>query len=143
MKLVYASRLVLALVLWTSKCSVLLTIRRMITVRAERWLCDTGMAVATVWCLTAMIVVNAGCPASLTVMQDAESSCTGMVCPTPYASLMRSLIGSKDVRLSVVVALDMLTECLLFSLAVFFFRNLQMSVGKKIQVLAGFSFRLG
>lgn len=78
-EVVYGSRLVFALILWTSKCSVLLTIRRMITIRAERWLCDTGMVVATVWCLTAMIAVNAGCEASQTVMQDVESSCAGMV----------------------------------------------------------------
>lgn len=49
----------------------------------------------------------------------------------------------KDVRLAVVVTLDMLTECLLFGLAVFFFRNLQMPIGKKMQVLAGFGLRLG
>jgi len=124
-KAVFASRILLMIVLSLSKLSVLFVIRSLFTweKRQKIFLIDCSIAISALWGVVSTLVLSAGC--SPTYILSPTTSCPNHV-----------------LKLQMVTALDIITECMIVSLPIILLWRMHMSRQKKRLVITAFVFRL-
>lgn len=126
-KAVFAGRLPFVIALCSSKCSVIILIRRVFTREMKKiwWTCNIAICVAVAWGLLAIITISAGCSPDGVLEKDRFAKCPN------YAA-----------RWKLTFILDALSELGIVVLIFFFVLNLQMHFSDKLAVISAFAFRL-
>ncbi|KAH0343059.1 hypothetical protein KCU83_g9006, partial [Aureobasidium melanogenum] len=125
-KLVFASRILLSLILGSSKLSALLLMRRLLPPNGVRtYICNTGIVLVIIWGVMAVLTTNANCSPSHMLLESKENSCRYL-----------------DIRISITMALSCATELGVLGLAIAFFKQLRVETPQRKWVLMAFVLRI-
>ncbi|KAI4721545.1 hypothetical protein E4T48_02141 [Aureobasidium sp. EXF-10727] len=125
-KLVFASRILLSLVLGASKLSALLLLRRLLPTHCVRtYVCNTGILLVVVWGVMAILTTNADCEPSGVLLEAKASGCQHL-----------------DTRISITMALSCATELGVVSLAAAFSNHMQVEQQQRKWVVVAFMLRM-
>ncbi|KAI4842191.1 hypothetical protein E4T44_07455 [Aureobasidium sp. EXF-8845] len=125
-KLVFASRILLSLILTTSKISALLLIRRLLPQNYIRlYICNIGIVIVVLWGVATILIMDTSCIPSHMLLANKESSCSNL-----------------DIRISVAMAMSCAIEAAVLGLAAMFLRPMQVNKNEKKWVAMGFLLRV-
>ncbi|KAG9555633.1 hypothetical protein KCU71_g10209, partial [Aureobasidium melanogenum] len=125
-KLVFASRILLSLILGSSKLSALLLMRRLLPPNGVRtYICNTGIVLVIIWGVMAVLTTNANCSPSHMLLESKESSCQYL-----------------DIRISITMALSCATELGVLGVAIAFFDQFRVETPQRKWVLMAFVLRI-
>ena len=125
-KLVFASRILLSLILGTSKLSALFLIRRLLPQNCTRlYVCNIGILLVVIWSVMAILTTNANCTPSHMLLASKQNSCKRL-----------------DIRISVAMTLSCATELGVLSLAAAFLGQMQVEMKQKKWVVLAFLLRV-
>lgn len=125
-QLVFASRILLPLILGTSKLSALFLIRRLLPQNCTRlYICNIGILLVVVWSVMAILTTNANCTPSHMLLASKQNSCQNL-----------------DIRISVAMTLSCATELGVLSLAAAFLGQMQVEVKQRKWVVLAFLLRV-
>ncbi|KAF2473847.1 uncharacterized protein BDR25DRAFT_256791 [Lindgomyces ingoldianus] len=123
----FTSEILLLLSLALSKCSIIFLVRRVFTRDMKHfWLiCNIALAFVCTWGITSVVLVSVGCNVSKYVPPNGNETCEGFA-----------------TRWNIVIALDVISELVMFILPICFLWTLQMTLDLKARVVIAFAFRL-
>jgi hypothetical protein len=125
-QLVFASRILLSLILGTSKLSALLLIRRLLPQNHIRlYICNIGILLVILWGIMAILTTNTNCTPSHMLLASKQNSCKNL-----------------DIRIAVSMALSCATEVGVLSLAVAFLGSMQVEEKERKWVVVAFLLRV-
>lgn len=125
-QLVFASRILLSLILGTSKLSALFLIRRLLPQNCIRlYICNIGLVLVVLWGVMAILTTNANCTPSHMLLATKQNSCKNL-----------------NIRISVAMTLSCATELGVLSLAAVFLGQMQVEVKQRKWVVLAFLLRV-
>ena len=132
--------------LCSSKCSVIILIRRVFTRDMKKiwWTCNTAICVAVAWGLLATITISAGCSPDGVLEKDRFAKCPNYVRDLILLTSTTLTITNyfQAARWKLIFILDALTELGIVVLIFCFVLNLHMHLSNKLAVTSAFAFRL-
>ncbi|KAG9685826.1 hypothetical protein KCU95_g12657, partial [Aureobasidium melanogenum] len=125
-KLVFASRILLSLILGTSKLSALLLMRRLLPPNGVRtYICNTGIVLVIIWGVMAVLTTNTNCSPSHVLLENKENSCRYL-----------------DTRITITMALSCATELGVLGIAIAFFNQFRVETPQRKWILMAFVLRV-
>jgi hypothetical protein len=125
-QLVFASRILLTLIITTSKLSALLLIRRLLPQNYIRlYICHIGIVLVVLWGVVAILIMNTNCTPSHTLLAREENSCSNL-----------------DIRISVAMAMSCAVEVAVLGFAGMFLGSMQVDNKEKKWVAMSFLLRV-